>query len=164
MDVVEMPRLGSMVEEGKVLCWVKIAGDPVEKGDPLAEIETDKVNVEVTSPAAGVLRAIFVPEGETVPVGTAIALIGMASESLPDPGLLPRQPVVVYRRRSDRANRGSRASFAGIGWLEGLLGLLFIVSVIFRQGWDWLTAVIVGVLLISFGFLLGVVVQRWRSK
>lgn len=164
MDVVEMPRLGSMVEEGKVLCWVKIAGDPVEKGDPLAEIETDKVNVEVTSPAAGVLRAIFVPEGETVPVGTVIALVGMASESLPDPELLPRQPVAVYRRRSDRANRGSRASFAGIGWLEGLLGLLFIVSVIFRQGWDWLTAVIVGVLLISFGFLLGVIVQRWRSK
>ena len=164
MDVVEMPRLGSMVEEGKVLCWVKIVGDPVEKGDPLVEIETDKINVEVTSPAAGVLRAIFVPEGETVPVGTVIALVGMASESLPDPELLPRQPVVVYRRRSDRANRGSRASFAGIGWLEGLLGLLFIVSVIFRQGWDWLTAVIVGVLLISFGFLLGVTVQRWRSK
>src|SRR5216683_5972779 len=111
MDVVEMPRLGSMVEEGKVSCWVKIVGDPVEKGDLLAEIETDKVNVEVESPAAGLLRAIFVSEGETVPVGTVIALVGMASESLPDPELLPRQPV-VYRRRSHRANRGSRTSYA----------------------------------------------------
>ena len=78
-----MPKLGDTMEEGKILKWLKQEGDTVGKGDALAEIETEKVNIEVESFAAGVLRKILVPAGTSVPVGAPIALTGEASEPLP---------------------------------------------------------------------------------
>jgi pyruvate dehydrogenase E2 component (dihydrolipoamide acetyltransferase) len=84
MDKVVMPKMGDTMEEGKILSWRKQEGDPVKKGDALAEIETEKVNIEAESFFAGVLRKILVPAGETVPVGTPIALVGDPSESLGD--------------------------------------------------------------------------------
>lgn len=83
MHTVVMPKLGDTMEEGKILQWLKQEGDPVSKGDALAEIETEKVNIEVESFAAGVLRKILVPAGSTVPVGAPIALTGEAAEPLP---------------------------------------------------------------------------------
>jgi pyruvate dehydrogenase E2 component (dihydrolipoamide acetyltransferase) len=83
MHTVVMPKLGDTMEEGKILQWLKQEGDAVNKGDALAEIETEKVNIEVESFAAGVLRKILVPAGSTVPVGAPIALTGEASEPLP---------------------------------------------------------------------------------
>jgi pyruvate dehydrogenase E2 component (dihydrolipoamide acetyltransferase) len=82
MDKVLMPKMGDTMEEGKILSWHKQVGDTVKKGDALAEIETEKVNIEVESFAAGVLRKILVPEGATVPVGTEIALVGDPSEPM----------------------------------------------------------------------------------
>lgn len=82
MNQVLMPKMGDTMEEGKLLSWHKQVGDTVNKGDALAEIETEKTNIEVESFAAGVLRQILVQEGETVPVGTPIALVGDPSERL----------------------------------------------------------------------------------
>ncbi len=79
---VTMPKMGYDMEEGTILQWLKAEGDAVERGDILGEIETGKVNIEIEAFDAGVLRKILVAEGETVPVGTAIALIGSAEEDI----------------------------------------------------------------------------------
>lgn len=83
MKTVEMPKMGDSMEEGKILRWIKKEGDPVKKGEMLAEVETDKVNIEIEAFASGVLRKIMVPEGTAAPIGAKIALIGAADEPLP---------------------------------------------------------------------------------
>ena len=75
MDV-ELPKLADTLVEGTVSRWLKRTGEHVAKGEPLVEIETDKVNTELEAPADGVLTEILVPEGETVEVGRVIARIG----------------------------------------------------------------------------------------
>ncbi|MDO8532403.1 MAG: dihydrolipoamide acetyltransferase family protein [Dehalococcoidia bacterium] len=72
---VIMPQLGESVTEGTIGKWLKKPGDRVALYEPLVEVITDKVNVEVPSPAAGVLTAILAPEGATVPVNTDLAAI-----------------------------------------------------------------------------------------
>ena len=84
MQTAVMPKMGDTMEEGKILRWIKHEGDAVQKGEALAEIETEKVNIEAEAFASGVLRKILAQEGETVPVGAPIALIGAADEPLPD--------------------------------------------------------------------------------
>lgn len=81
---VVMPKMGYDMEEGTILRWAKAEGDAVAKGEVLGEIETGKVNIEIEAFDAGVLRRILVAEGQTVPVGTPIALIGGADEVLPE--------------------------------------------------------------------------------
>ncbi len=73
---VVMPKMGESITEGTVIVWHKQVGDPVELDETLLEIGTDKVDTDVPAPATGILREILVPEGETVEVGTTIALIG----------------------------------------------------------------------------------------
>jgi pyruvate dehydrogenase E2 component (dihydrolipoamide acetyltransferase) len=72
---VKMPQLGETVVEGTIVKWLKTAGDDVDRDEPLFEISTDKVDTEVPSPVAGTLQEIKVQEGETVSVGTEIAVI-----------------------------------------------------------------------------------------
>ncbi len=84
MKTVEMPKMGDTMEEGKILRWIKHEGDAVKKGESLAEVETDKVNIEIEAFASGVLRKILVPEGKSAPIGSGIALIGAADEPLPE--------------------------------------------------------------------------------
>ena len=79
MDVL-MPQLGETVGEGTIAGWHKQAGDAVEKGDVLLDVETDKVATEIEAPASGVLTSIDVPEGETVDVGTVLAVIAVEGE------------------------------------------------------------------------------------
>jgi pyruvate dehydrogenase E2 component (dihydrolipoamide acetyltransferase) len=83
MKTVEMPKMGDTMEEGKILRWLKKEGDTVKKGESLAEVETDKVNIEIEAFASGVLRKIVVQEGESAAIGAEIALIGTADEPLP---------------------------------------------------------------------------------
>jgi len=83
MKTVDMPKMGDTMEEGKILRWIKQEGDTVTKGEPVAEIETDKVNIEIEAFSSGVLRKILVPEGESAPIGASIAYIGAADEPLP---------------------------------------------------------------------------------
>lgn len=70
-----MPNLGYDMEEGKILSWLKDVGDGVERGEPLAEIETDKTTVEMEAMATGTLSEIVHAEGETVAVGEVIAYV-----------------------------------------------------------------------------------------
>ncbi len=72
---VIMPALGMAQETGKVLRWLRAEGDPVTQGEPLLEIETDKVTVEIEAPASGILQEVTAAEGQEVPVGQTIARI-----------------------------------------------------------------------------------------
>ena len=79
MPNVIMPKMGDAMEEGTLLRWLKQVGDEIAVGDPLAEIETDKVSLEIEATEAGVLSKTYVEEGATVPIGTPIAAIGEES-------------------------------------------------------------------------------------
>jgi pyruvate dehydrogenase E2 component (dihydrolipoamide acetyltransferase) len=78
---VKLPRLGQGMESGTIVKWLKSEGEPVEKGEPLYELDTDKVTQEVEAEASGVLLRIAVAEGE-VPVGRTIAFIGAEGEAV----------------------------------------------------------------------------------
>ena len=82
---VKLPRLGQGMESGTIVKWLKAEGDRVEKGEPLYELDTDKVTQEVEAEASGVLLKIAVAEGEA-DVGTTIAVIGEQSEEVPELG------------------------------------------------------------------------------
>jgi pyruvate dehydrogenase E2 component (dihydrolipoamide acetyltransferase) len=76
-----MPALELAQETGKIIHWLKRPGDPVQKGEPVVEIETDKVTVELEAPASGVLRDVSAREGDVVPVGRTIAVVFAAGEA-----------------------------------------------------------------------------------
>ena len=78
---VVMPKMGESITEGTVIAWHKQPGDVLELDEPLLEIGTDKVDTEVPAPAAGVLVEVLVPEGETVDVGTEIAIIASGASA-----------------------------------------------------------------------------------
>ena len=78
---IKMPQLGESVVEGTITKWLKQEGDSIEEDELLVEVSTDKVDSEVPSSAAGTIEKILVQEGETVKVGTAIALVGAGGES-----------------------------------------------------------------------------------
>ncbi|MFL5437670.1 MAG: dihydrolipoamide acetyltransferase family protein [Myxococcales bacterium] len=109
MDVV-MPQLGETVKEGTVVAWRKKVGERVEKDELLFEVNTDKVEMEVPSPAAGILRAILVAEGATVAVGEKLAIIeeagGAKDVGGPPP---PTPPIQEAARPGARASRDSEA-------------------------------------------------------
>jgi len=75
-----MPQLGESVTEGTITRWLKAEGDEVAMDEPLAEVDTDKVNAELPSPVAGTIEKFLVSEGATVDVGTEIALVAVAAE------------------------------------------------------------------------------------
>src|SRR5215218_3096132 len=85
MPNVIMPKMGDAMEEGTLLRWLKQVGDEIAVGDPLAEIETDKVSLEIEATEAGVLSKTYVDEGATVPIGTPIAAIGEESAEVAVP-------------------------------------------------------------------------------
>src|ERR671932_1697657 len=80
---IKLPRLGQGMESGTIVKWLKSEGEPVEKGEPLYELDTDKVTQEVEADASGVLLRIAVQEGE-VEVGRTIAVIGDRGEEVPE--------------------------------------------------------------------------------
>jgi pyruvate dehydrogenase E2 component (dihydrolipoamide acetyltransferase) len=89
VDVV-MPQMGESIFEGTITKWLKKPGDKVERDEPLFEISTDKVDAEIPSPSAGVLKEIKIPEGQTVPIQTIVAVIdGAGAAALPAPAPAP---------------------------------------------------------------------------
>jgi pyruvate dehydrogenase E2 component (dihydrolipoamide acetyltransferase) len=97
-DVI-MPQMGESIFEGTITKWLKKPGDTVEKDEPLLEISTDKVDAEIPSPAAGVLREIKFAEGSTVQVNTVLAVLGEKGEAVavpaaPDAAAVQQGPVV----------------------------------------------------------------------
>ncbi|MDI3534611.1 MAG: hypothetical protein PWQ82_976 [Thermosediminibacterales bacterium] len=82
--IVKMPKLGLTMTEGLITKWIKKEGEQVEKGEPLFEVQTDKVNLEEEAPASGILRKVLCDEGETVPILKPVAIIAEADEELPE--------------------------------------------------------------------------------
>jgi pyruvate dehydrogenase E2 component (dihydrolipoamide acetyltransferase) len=72
----KLPDLGEGLTEGEIGRWLVAEGQEIREDDPLVEIATDKTTVEIPSPAGGTVSKILVPEGEVVPVGTVIVVIG----------------------------------------------------------------------------------------
>jgi pyruvate dehydrogenase E2 component (dihydrolipoamide acetyltransferase) len=81
---VTLPRLGQGMEAGTIVKWLKSEGDQVEKGEPLYELDTEKVTQEVEADASGVLLRILAGEGEEIEVGKPIAVIGEQGEEVPE--------------------------------------------------------------------------------
>jgi pyruvate dehydrogenase E2 component (dihydrolipoamide acetyltransferase) len=99
-DVI-MPALGMAQETGKVVRWLKAEGETVAKGEALLEVETDKVTVELESPADGILAGISAAEGADVPVGETIAFVLAVGETVPEPvAAVPSEVATVVPRPS----------------------------------------------------------------
>src|SRR5438445_6620851 len=79
---LKMTKLGESVTEGTIGKWLKQPGEKVNKYDLLVEVQTDKVNTEIPSPVSGTLREVKVEEGQTVPIGTLLAVFDTADESV----------------------------------------------------------------------------------
>src|SRR6266540_4325671 len=101
---IKLPRLGQGMESGTIVKWLKSEGEAVQKGEPLYELDTEKVTQEVESDASGVLLKIAVAGGE-VPVGTTIAFIGEQGETVAE------QPDGASAKQVEEtaAEEGSRA-------------------------------------------------------
>ena len=80
MAEVIMPKMGDAMEEGTLIKWLKAVGDEVAEGDPLAEIETDKITLEMEAQESGYLTNVYVDEGAVVPIGEIVATIGAQDE------------------------------------------------------------------------------------
>ena len=104
---ISMPQLGESVAEGTIGKWLKAPGERVERDEPIVEVITDKVNAEIPSPVAGVMERIVVPEGQTVAVGSEIAVIGDGASVTASP---PHDgPTATTEAASDAASgRGAR--------------------------------------------------------
>jgi pyruvate/2-oxoglutarate dehydrogenase complex dihydrolipoamide acyltransferase (E2) component len=108
---VQMPNLGLSIAEGTIERWLKKEGDPVEKGDLLVAIITEKITVEIPAEASGTLLKIFSPAGTKVMVGQTIALIGLVGERVGEffaaeepqygPPHEPQEPFVARKERGD---------------------------------------------------------------
>ena len=81
---IVMPQMGYDMQQGTVVRWHKNEGDPVARGEVIADIETDKATVEFEAFTSGVLRKIIAQEGVVIPVGQLIAVITAPDEPLPD--------------------------------------------------------------------------------
>ena len=95
---VVMPQMGVSVSEGTITKWLRQVGDPIGRDEPLLEISTDKVDTEVPSPAEGIVVQIVVAEGETVEVGTVLAVIAPVGSAVAEPTREPEpalQPAPV---------------------------------------------------------------------
>jgi pyruvate dehydrogenase E2 component (dihydrolipoamide acetyltransferase) len=94
-ETISMPKLGFDMAEGLLVRWVKQVGETINKGDILAEIETDKATVEVESHASGVILQLIVEQGTMVPVNAPIAVVGQAGE------VISNQSPVISEKKAD---------------------------------------------------------------
>ena len=105
---VMMPQLGESVVEGTVTKWLRAEGEGIREFEPLVEINTDKVDTEVPSPASGTVLKVYVPEGQTVRAGTLLAMIGQPGEVTLDAGPEAASAVHVAAEPSPaRTGRGA---------------------------------------------------------
>src|SRR5215469_1880109 len=102
VDVV-MPQMGESIFEGTITKWLKKPGDKVERDEPLFEISTDKVDAEIPSPSAGVLKEIKVTEGQTVPIQTVVAVIDAAGAAAAAPAIAPASAPAPEKAASPKA-------------------------------------------------------------
>ena len=113
---VVMPQMGVSVSEGTITKWLKSEGEPIARDESLLEISTDKVDTEIPSPAEGVVAKILVQEGETVEVGTVLAVIAPEGAAVSAPEAPAPEPATEPKR--PRRSRPSRAPRATRPWLR----------------------------------------------
>ena len=82
---IVLPQWGMEMQDGIIIKWLKQEGDPIQEGEPLVEIETEKIETELESTAAGIIAHILVPEGSTVPIRTVLAIVADPGEVVPRP-------------------------------------------------------------------------------
>src|SRR4051812_6142436 len=109
IDVV-MPQMGVSVSEGTITRWLKQEGETIEADETLLEISTDKVDTEVPSPGTGVVQQILVAEGETVEVGTKLAVIAPEGAAAAAPADAPPEPAT-----QQAADEAMAAASEGVG-------------------------------------------------
>src|SRR6185503_14843220 len=127
---LKMPKLGESVTEGTIGKWLKQPGDKVNKYDLLVEVQTDKVNTEIPSPVAGTLKEVKVEEGQTVPIGTLLAVFDTAdgeaaatapqAQAAPQPQPAAAQPQTTTQQQPPAAvpkpsDRGVPQPSGGLG-------------------------------------------------
>jgi pyruvate dehydrogenase E2 component (dihydrolipoamide acetyltransferase) len=111
VDVV-MPQMGVSVSEGTITKWLKQEGEQIQADEPLLEISTDKVDTEVPSPGSGVVQQILVQEGETVEVGTRLAVIGSEAQAAPPAEEAPAEEPAPEQATTEAAAEAAAASSA----------------------------------------------------
>lgn len=150
MHTLLMPNLGDWVDEGKVLRWLKREGEQIKEGEPLLEMETDKINVEVPATASGILRKILASEGELVPVGACLACIGEPDEPLPDLAMF--QPSASMRQTPSVDECRSLLSLKL--FLRGFLFVAaLIIALLLALGQGWLALAAMSISAALFGVL-----------
>ena len=101
MTEIFMPKAGMDMKEGRLIRWLKEIGDPVEKDEPVMEIETDKITMEAEAPGSGILLAKTVEEDTWVPVLSVIGYIGEPGEKIPEaPAASPKAPEPSQREEA----------------------------------------------------------------
>jgi pyruvate/2-oxoglutarate dehydrogenase complex dihydrolipoamide acyltransferase (E2) component len=123
---LKMPKLGESVTEGTIGKWLKQPGDKVNKYDLLVEVQTDKVNTEIPSPVAGTLKEVKVEEGQTVPIGTLLAVFDTADgeaaaqpsapaapQGAPQQQAAPQQPAAAAPQAPKPSQPGGAGTLAG---------------------------------------------------
>src|SRR5690554_964740 len=103
-----MPKLGFDMAEGTLVNWTKAVGDQVNKGDVIAEIETDKATIEIESQVSGTLLKLLAEPGAVLPVGAPIAYVGAAGEEIPEGG--PGEPEAQVEGKPDAAQDSAEAA------------------------------------------------------
>ena len=111
-ETITMPKLGFDMQEGTLVRWVRIEGENINKGDVLAEIETDKATVEVESSASGIVRKLLVDQGAVVPIGAPIAIVGTKDEKLEVPAATQAVPADARPESSATLTPGQAAAEA----------------------------------------------------
>jgi pyruvate/2-oxoglutarate dehydrogenase complex dihydrolipoamide acyltransferase (E2) component len=161
-----MPKLADTLVEGTVTRWLKREGEPVHKGEPLVEIETDKVNTELEAPADGVLTEVLVPAGQTVEVGRVLARISDTAQTLvasapagterPFPLPTPdrQEGLTPMRRRIAERMQEARATIP-----QGACVRLVDVTAIDRRGLSWTASFVKALALAAAVSEVGVAVE-----
>src|ERR1700682_3184305 len=118
VDIV-MPQMGESIFEGTITKWLKKPGDKVERDEPLFEISTDKVDAEIPSPSAGVLKEIKVGEGKTVPIQTVVGIIDAAGAAAGAPAQPAPKVAPAASPAARQGARPARATAPPPGWEAG---------------------------------------------
>src|SRR5574341_228411 len=121
-----MPALGVAQQTGTLLKWLKTEGQPVSKGEPLMEIETDKATVEIEAPASGIMTRVTAKAGDEVPVGQTIALILAPGESVPTESKQPAPSVAATT--ANETSSAPSAKKIPVGVSSGSLGGRLLAS------------------------------------
>ncbi|HET7010965.1 MAG TPA: dihydrolipoamide acetyltransferase family protein [Anaerolineales bacterium] len=131
---VIMPQLGESVVEGTVTKWLKTEGQTVQEFEPLLEINTDKVDTEIPSPASGVLLKVYTPDGQTVRAGTVLAVIGETGEAVP---AAPAAPSGAHAAPVAAAAKPAAAPAASAAPARGKADLGFISPVVAKMAAEY---------------------------